>query len=80
MIDFESPGPCFTPGRLFGDFKQNCAGLHVSDSESGEVNAVCVLLWTTKVIYGNKTKSNQVGMCPDTCSPQFRNWVCQAPK
>lgn len=41
---------CFICRRGFGDFKQHCAGLHVSDLEPGEVDVVNVLLWAAQII------------------------------
>lgn len=42
--------------RGFGDFKQHCAGLHVSDLEPGEVDVVNVLLWATQIIWEGERK------------------------
>lgn len=54
---------CLTCCRGFGDLKKNCASLHVSDFEPGEVNLVYVLLWTAEVIYGNKTQPQRFSVC-----------------
>lgn len=68
-IEFESPGLCITCGWGFKDFKEDCAGLHVSDFEPGEVNAVNVLLRTAEVVCGNKNNflylwKKRFSICP----------------